>query len=101
MICSWVNLGFALIVLRPWDTGNAFSKIRQPVTHPSLYFLHPYTKSVQHFKERNKLQIQEDRHEWTRNQEQFDEAKVASSICKKWKSVCYLVVDKWGDILVD
>ena len=38
-----------------------------------LYYLHPYTKSVQHFKERNKLQIQQDGREWTRNQEQFSE----------------------------
>ena len=66
-----------------------------------LYYLHPYTKSVQHFKERNKLQIQEDRQEWTRNQEQNNEGKVESLNCKKWKSVCYRVVDKWRDILVE
>ena len=65
-----------------------------------LYYLHPYTKSVQHFKERNKLQIQQDGQEWTRNQEQFSEGKVKSLNCKKWKSVCYRVVDKWRDILV-
>ena len=63
-----------------------------------LYYLHPYTK---HFKERNKLQIQQDEQEWTRNQEQFDEGKVESLNRKKWKSVCYRVVDKWRDILVD
>ena len=66
-----------------------------------LYYLHPYTKSVQHFKERNKLQIQEDGQEWTRNQEQFGEGKVESVNCKNWKSFCYRVVDKWRDILVD
>ena len=66
-----------------------------------LYYLHPYTKSVQHCKERNKLQIQQDVQEWTRNQEQFAEGKVESLNCKKWKSVCYRVVDKWRDILVD
>ena len=27
--------------------------------------------------------------------------KVESLNCKKWKSVCYRVVDKWRDILVD
>ena len=32
-----------------------------------LYHLHPYTKSVQHFKERNKVQIQQDGQECTRN----------------------------------
>ena len=66
-----------------------------------LYYLHPYTKTVQHLKERNKLPIQEDGQEWTRNQEQFGEGKVESLNCKKWKSVCYRVVDKWRDILVD
>ena len=66
-----------------------------------LYYLHPYTKSVQHFKERNKLQIQEDGQEWTRNQEQLGEVKVESLNCKKWKSVCYRVVDKWRDILLE
>ena len=66
-----------------------------------LYFLHPYTKSVQYFKERNKLQIQEDGQGCTRNQEQFGEGKVQSLGCKNWKSVCYRVVDKWRDIPVD
>ena len=66
-----------------------------------LYYLHPYTKSVQHFKERNKLPIQQDWQEWTRNQEPFAEGRVESLNCKKWKSVCYRVVDKCRDILVD
>ena len=66
-----------------------------------LYYLHPYTKSVQHFNQRNKLQIQQDGQEWKRNQGQFAEGEVESLDCKKWKSVCYRVVDKWRDILVD
>ena len=35
MICSWVHLGFTLIVYRPWEKGHASSKIRQPAIHPS------------------------------------------------------------------
>ena len=66
-----------------------------------LHYLHPYTKSIHQFKERNKLHIQRDGQEWTGNQEEFDEGKVESLNCKKWKSVCYRVVDKWRDILVD
>ena len=66
-----------------------------------LYYLHPYTKSIHQFKERNKLHIQQDGQEWTGNQEEFDEGKSESLNCKKWKSVCYRVVDKWQDILVD
>ena len=66
-----------------------------------LYYLHPYTMSVHHFKEQNKLPIQEDRQEWTRYQEQFDEGKVELLSCEKLKSVWYRVVDKWRDILVD
>ena len=70
-------------------------------SHPSeLYYLDPYTKSVLHFKERKKLQIQQAGQEWTRNQGQFGEGKVESMNCKKWKSVCYHDVDKWWDILV-
>ena len=46
----------------------------------------------------NNLQIQENGQEWTRNQEQFG---VKSLNCKKGKSVCYRVLDKWRAILVD
>ena len=35
------------------------------------------------------------------NKKQFDEGKVEPLNCKKWKSFCYRVVDKWRDILVD
>ena len=35
MIYSSVNLGFTLIVCRPWDTGHASSKILQPATRPN------------------------------------------------------------------
>ena len=66
-----------------------------------LYYLHPYTKSVRHFKEGNKLRIQQNGPEWTRNQEQFAGEKVETLNCKKCKSVCYRVVDKWRDFLVD
>ena len=31
----WVNLGFTLIVCRPWDIGHASSRIRQPATRLS------------------------------------------------------------------
>ena len=88
---------------RVWPMGHRTCFRQDPsASDPSeLYCLHPYTKSVQHFKERNKLQIQEDGQGWTRNQEQFGEGKVESLNCKKWKSVCYRVVHKWRDILVD
>ena len=83
--------------------GHRTCFIQDPsASDPSeLYYLHPYTKSVQHFKERNKLRIQQVGQEWTRNQEPFAEGKVESLNCKKWESVCYRVVDKWRDILVD
>ena len=100
MIFSWDNLGFTLI-LCPMGHRTCFVQ-DPPASDPSeLYYLHPYTKSVQHFKEQNKLQIQQDGQEWKRNQEQFGEGKVESLNCKKWKSVCYPVVAKWRDILVD
>ena len=83
--------------------GHRTCFLQDPSTSdPSdLYYLHPYTKSIHQFKERNKLHFQQDGQEWTRNQEEFDEGKVESLNCKKWKSVCYRVVDKWRDILVD
>ena len=83
--------------------GHRTCFLQDPSTNdPSeLYYLHPYTKSIHQFKERNKLHFQQDGQEWTRNQEDFDEGKVDSLNSKKWKSVCYRVVDKWRDILVD
>ena len=54
---------------QPWLHAHRVSPIRHrtcvlqdpSASNPSeLYYLHPYTKSVQHFKERNKLQIGED-----------------------------------------
>ena len=73
--------------------GHRTCFLQDPSTSdPSdLYYLHPYTKSVHQFKERNKLHIQRDGQEWTGNQEQFAEGKVESLNCKKWKSVCYRV----------
>ena len=83
--------------------GHRTCFLQDPSTsNPSdLYYLHPYTKSIHQFKERNKLHIQRDGQEWTGNQEEFAEGKVESLNCKKWKSVCYRVVDGWRDILVD
>ena len=104
------TIKYDLFVGQPWlhahpvlPMGHGTCFLQDPsASDPSeLYYLHPYTKSVQHFKERNKLQIQQDGQEWTRNLEPFDEGKVESLNCKTWKSVCYRVVDKWWDILVD
>ena len=85
------------------DGGHRTCFLQDPSTSDlsDLYYLHPYTKSIHQFKERNKLHFQQDGQEWTRNQGEFDEGKVESLNCKKWKSVCYRVVDKWRDILVD
>ena len=102
------TINYDLFLGQPWlqahrvsPMGHRTCFLQDPsASDPSeLYYLHPYTKSVQHFMERNKLQIQQDGQEWTRNQEQFGEGKVESLNCKK--SVCYRVVDKWRDILVD
>ena len=104
------TMKYDLFFGQPWlhahrvsPTGHRTCFLQDPsASNPSeLYYLHPYTKSVRHFKERNKLQIQQDAQEWTRNQEQFAEGKVESLNWKKWKSVCYCVVEKWRDILVD
>ena len=104
------TIKYDLFLGQPWlhahrvsPMGHRTCFLQDPsVSDPSeLYYLHPYTKSVQHFKERSNLQIPEDGQEWTGNQEQFDEGKVQSLNCKKWKSVCYRVVNNWQDILVD
>ena len=104
------KIKYDLFLCHPWlhahrvsPLGHRTYFLQDPsASDPSeLYYLHPYTKSVHHFKEQNKLQIQQDGQEWTRNQEQFGEGKVKSLNCKKWKSVCYRVADKWRDILVD
>ena len=104
------SIKYDLFLGQPWlhahrvsPMGHTTCFLQDPSTSdPSdLYYLHPYTKSIHQFKERNKLHFQQDGQEWTRNQEEFDEGKVESLNCKKWKSVCYRVVDKWRDILVD
>ena len=104
------TIKYDLFLGQPWlhahrvsPMGHRTCFLQDPsASDPSeLYYLHPYTKRLQHFKARNKLQIQEDGQEWTRKQEQFGEGKVESWNCKKWKSVCYRVVDKWRDILLD
>ena len=104
------TIKYDLFLGQPWlhahrvsPMGHRTCFLQDPsASDPSeLYYLHPYTKSVQHFKEQNKLQIQEDGQEWTRSREQLDEGKVESLNCKKWRSICYRVVDKWRDILVD
>ena len=113
MVC-WkfyeASIKFDLFLGEPWlhahrvsPMGHRTCFLQDPsTTDPSdLYYLHPYTKSIHQFKERNKLHFQQDGQEWTRNQEDFDEGKVDSLNSKKWKSVCYRVVDKWRDILVD
>ena len=101
---------FHLFLGQPWlhahrvsPMGHRTCFLQDPSTSdPSdLYYLHPYTKSINQFQERNKLHIQQDGQEWTGNQEELDEGKVESLNCKNWKSVCYRVVDKWRDILVD
>ena len=104
------TIKYELLLGQPWLHAHRVS----PMAHSScflqdpsandlseLYYLHPFTKSVQHFKGRNKLQLQDHGQEFTRNQAQIDEAKVESLNCKKWKSVCYRIVNKWQDILVD
>ena len=104
------TIKYDLFLGQPWlhahrvsPMGHRTCFLQDPSTSdPSdLYYLHPYTKSIHQFKEQNKLHIQQDGQEWTGNQEEFDEGKVESLNCKKWKSVCYRVVDKWRDILVD
>ena len=104
------SIKYDLFLGQPWlhahrvlPMGHRTCFLQDPSTSdPSdLYYLHPYTKSIHQFKERNNLHIQQDGQEWTGNQEEFDEGKVESLNCKKWKSVCYRVVDKWRDILVD
>ena len=104
------NIKYDLFLGQPWlhahrvsPMGHRTCFLQDPsTTDPSeLYYLHPYTKSIHQFKERNKLHFQQNGQEWTRNQEDFDEGKVDSLNSKKWKSVCYRVVDKWRDILVD
>ena len=104
------SIKYDLFLGQPWlhahcvsPMGHRTCFLQDPSTSdPSdLYYLHPYTKSIHQFKERNKLHIQQDGQEWTGNQEEFDKGKVESLNCKKWKSVCYRVVDKWRDILVD
>ena len=104
------SIEYDLFLGQPWlhahresPMGHRTCFLQDPSTSdPSdLYYLHPYTKSIHQFKERNKLHFQQDGQEWTRNQEDFDEGKVDSLNSKKWKSVCYRVVDKWRDILVD
>ena len=104
------TIKYDLILGQPWlhahrvsPTGHRTCFLQDPSTSdPSdLYYLHPYTKSIHQFKERNKLHIQQDGQKWTGNQEEFDEGKVESLDCKKWKAVCYRVVNKWRDILVD
>ena len=86
------TIKYDLFLGQPWlhahrvsSMGHRTCLVQDPsASDPSeLYYLHPYTKSVQHFKERNKLKIQEDGQEWTRNQEQFDEGKVEPLNCKK------------------
>ena len=104
------TIKYDLFLRQPWlhahrvlPMGHRTCFLQDPSTsdRSDLYYLHPYTKSIHQFKERNKLRIQQDGQEWTENQEEFDERKVASLNCKKWKSVCYRVLDKWRDILVD
>ena len=74
------TIKYNLFLGQPWLQAHSVSPMGHrtcflqdtSASDPSeLYYLHPYTKSVQHFKERNKLQIQEYGQEWTRNQEQF------------------------------
>ena len=78
------TIRYDLFLGQPWlhahrvsPMGHRTCFLQDPsASDPSeLYYLHPYTKSVQHFKEVNKLQIQQDGQEWTRNQEQFGEIK--------------------------
>ena len=104
------SIKYDLFLGQPWlhahrvyPMGHRTCFLQDPSTSdPSdLYYLHPYTKSIHQFKERNKLHIQQDGQEWTGNPEEFDEGGVESLNCKKGKSVCYRVVDKWRDILVD
>ena len=86
------TIKYELFLGQPWLPAHRVSLmghrtcfLQDPsASDPSeLYYVHPYSKSVQHFKERNKLQIQEDGQEWTRNQEQFNKGKVESLDCKK------------------
>ena len=104
------TIKYDLFLSQPWlhahrvsPMGHRTCFLQDPSTSdPSdLYYLHPYTKSIHQFKERNMLHIQRDRQEWTGNQQLFAGGEVESLNCKKWKSVCYRVVDKWRDILVD
>ena len=90
------TIKYDLFLGQPWlhahrvlPMGHRTCFLQDPSTSdPSdLYYLHPYTKSIHQFKER-------DGQEWTGNQEEFAERKVESLNCKKWKSVCYRVVDK-------
>ena len=96
------TIKYDLFLGQPWlhthrvsPMGHRACFLQDPSTSdPSdLYYLHPYTKSVYQSKEQNKLHIQRDGQEWTRNQEQFAEGKVESLGRKKLKSVCYRVVD--------
>ena len=101
MIDSLVNHGFTLTVCRPWDTGHASSRIRRPATRPTcIICTHIPRVSTNSGSEISCIFSQ-----MGRNGQgikiKFDEGKVESLNCKKWKSVCYRVVDKWQDILVD
>ena len=104
------TIKYDLFLGQPWlhvhrvsPMGHRTCFLQDPSTSdPSdLYYLHPYTKCIHQFKERNKLHIQRGGQEWTGNQEEFAERKVESLNCKKWRSVCYRVVDKSRNILVD
>ena len=104
------SIKYDLFTGQPWLHAHRVSPMGQrtffledpSANDPSqLYYLHPFTKSVQHFKERNKLQIVEDEQELERNQTKSEDRRIESFTCKKWKLVCYRDVDKWRDIPVD
>ena len=67
----------------PMGHGTCFLKGPSASDPSDLYCLHPFPKRVQHFKERNKLPIQEDGQEFARNRAQFDKENVESLNCKE------------------
>ena len=87
--------------LLPMGHRTCFLQVPSASDPSERSYLHPFTKSVQHFKERNKLQIQENGQEFARDEATFHEGKVKSLNFKKRKSVCYRAVDKRRDILGD
>ena len=101
MICPWLHLGFTLIVCRPWDTGHASTKIRQPATHPNCIICTHTPRVFNTPKSEISFKFKKMGGNGQGFWGQFDSGKVESLNCKKWKSVCYRVVDKWRDILVD